>query len=287
MDNAYSDKLLSSSPHERAAAINWLRQNPSSITIEVLMNALQRESIPRLRRGLDEIIASRDNQTVKPQVNKASLEGKADTQDVFDVDLAGIIRHELSPAVGWIRLAANDEVQDFNSSRTNKAVRQLQKRIDGLITLVKATAPLDVSRIVLREALVDNWPVSTEGPTMRPEVGQSAMEIETDTGLFYLILANAYQNAIDASVEATGRAAVDVSWGRLEDQFWVRITNPFAANGFTFESVVGAGSSSKASHQGKGLALMRTAASRLGMSFHVSGSSGLATARLSGRIRVG
>jgi hypothetical protein len=110
------------------------------------------------------------------------------------------------------------------------------------------------------------------------------VEIETDDSLFTLLLSNAYQNAIEASKERDGYATVNVVWGTTPERFWVRISNPFAGNSFSLDHVLRVGLTSKAAHQGQGVTLMRSAATRLGLAFQIEGQSGLATLTLTGRM---
>jgi signal transduction histidine kinase len=287
MESQYLDQLFSQSPNDRARAINWIRRNPGGISSADLMKALQVETIPRLRRGLNDALRTMKTGPQLVPVEAARVSNDYPKQEGNPLDVVGLIRHELSPAVGWIRLAADVEILDFDNSQTNVAVRRLQKRIDGLVALIKQSGSLAISRIVLGEALLYSWPDPEIAPVLIPEDDQGQLEVETDESLFYLVLANAYQNAIDASREATGKSDVSVAWGRLGDQFWIRMTNPFAGNSFTFESILGEGKSSKDSHQGKGVSLMQMATLRLGLSFKISGQSGLATARFSGRVSRG
>jgi sensor histidine kinase regulating citrate/malate metabolism len=130
--------------------------------------------------------------------------------------------------------------------------------------------------------LIDSWPDPRSHPTIAPDASIGSIEIETDEGLFALLLSNIYQNAIDASVEATGTAKADVVWGCTDSNYWIRITNQFIGDRLALADVLADGSSSKTGHQGKGLPLVRDVATRLGIVISLEGASGSATFTLTG-----
>ena len=108
------------------------------------------------------------------------------------------------------------------------------------------------------------------------------VDIETDEGLFSILLSNVFQNAIDASLDTSGSPTVQISWGYTDLNYWVRITNPFRGERFVLDDVLAVGSTSKMSHQGQGLALVLMVAERLGISVTLEGQSGVASFALSG-----
>lgn len=248
------------------------------------MQALQSETVPRLRQTLVQVLEMRQQSQTAGDSHGDSEQGSEAAAVVSGdhVDLAALIRHELSPAVGWIRLAADDEIFDFGSSATNEAVRKLQRRIDGLVTIVKAGEELNLRRVSLPHALLDNWPDPQTPPTLEPPISDSTVDIETDEGLFSILLSNIFQNAIDASLDAGESPSVQISWGFTDLNYWVRITNPFRGERFVLADVVAVGNTSKMSHQGQGLALVLLVAERLGISVTLEGQSGMASFALSG-----
>jgi len=281
--------LLSTTPSNRARAAGWLIQHPEAITTRALMNALQTETVPQVRRLLLQVLESR--QSLTDSMRRGSLAGSqaVDAQPVRSngtapehFDVAALVRHELSPAVGWIRLAADSEIESFGTSKTNDAVRKLQRRIDGLVAIIKSKEELNLHRLSLPHILSENWPDTRTQPSVVPSGDVASIDIETDEGLFSMLLSNVFQNAIDASIEATGEPVAQITWGFTDQSYWVRVTNPFKGDRFALADVVDVGSSSKMAHQGQGLSLIKTAAARLGLFITLDGVSGTAAFSLSG-----
>jgi len=278
--------LTSSSPSQRATIAGWLVRHPHEISSRELMRALQEENVPQIRKILLQILAARQSPTV-PNTHPASgymAESSSQPSITEQIDVAALIRHELSPPVGWIRAAADVEIQDFGSSKTNEAVRKLQRRIDGLVAMIKSGEDLNLQRFSLPYLLIENWPDSRTPPNLTSPIESANVEIETDEGLFALLVSNAFQNAIDASLEATGKPRVEINWGFTDQNYWVRITNPFSGEQLSLSEVAGVGSSSKMAHQGQGMALIQRVAKRLGIAVGLEGHSGTASFTMSGTL---
>jgi signal transduction histidine kinase len=277
------EALRSLSPVDRAKATAWLKQQPAAASTLALMRALQRESIPRLRRALNEIIELR--QITRPSSTESSEPNGSNNElqvSGESLDVAALIRHELSPAIGWIRLAANKEIENFATSETDSAVRKLQRRINGLVALAKESQELEIQPVSFPAVLVENWPHPAVKPTFEPTPETAGIEIHTDNDLLSLLLSNVYQNAIDASTEATGTPAVHIAWGFTGHDYWARVNNPFDGNRFSIDDVSAVGHSSKTAHQGHGMELIKSVAARLSMSISLEGTSGIASFSLSG-----
>lgn len=276
------DGLASTSPSERLRAAAHAKANPGVIHTRVLMRAIQRETVPQIRQLLNDVLLARDALHHADRSNTGR-----DSPDVSDhvPELARLIRHELSPPIGWIRKAANLEISEFSRSRTGDAVNRLDRRIDALVSLIREGSALDLAPYDLEQTLRDCWPDMTGVPSAfspSSELGGGRTEITTDLGLLEILLANIYQNAIDAAIECDDDRPVEVSWSAVGDRFWIRVSNPFAGSQFNIEDVETKGISTKSGHQGIGMALIKTAADRLGYGFRVAGRAGVATFSLSG-----
>lgn len=280
------DDLLSGSPSRRANAAAWLADNPSEISTQHLVQSMQKETVPRIRQTLLRVLEARHaaEGLSRPSGRAVQRDLPAEEEPPeVQLDIAALLRHELSPPIGWIRLAGDAEIPGFEDSKTNDAVKRLQRRLDGVIAIIKAGEPLRLQRLNLRRLLLENWPDATQPPSLTAPDDED-FEIVGDEGLLVLLLSNVYQNALDASTEAIGECDVKIAWGRAGGNFWVRVTNSFEGNRFSLDDVSDVGRSSKEAHGGHGMTLICESARRLGMNVSLEGVSGTATLALAGKV---
>jgi len=280
-----TEALNSESPSMRLKAATWAKSHPNDVSVTILMRSLQKEPVNQIRQIFNDVLATRQTAQLQTDVGASSA---AVAAQVAIPELARLIRHELSPPIGWIRRAGNREIEDFPRSSTNDALNRLERRVDAIIALIKSDSALDLVTVSLESLLRDSWPDFTKSATFSPaqELLGRQPDIETDVGLFELILSNAYQNAIDASNELTDPPPISVSWSEVGGRFWIRISNGFSGNQFDIQDVQATGISTKVGHQGIGISLIKTATSRLKYGFRVTGQSGLATFTLTGGLSV-
>lgn len=276
------DSLNSQSPSERLRAAAWIKANPEVVDARVLIRAMQRESVPQIRQVFNDVLATRETLTAAMATDRPKDGVSPSRGDI--PELARLIRHELSPPIGWIRKAANREVTDFSRSATSDAVNRLERRIDALIALIRAGSDLELVECDLESALRECWPDTATEPRFvpSPDLGEHKALVVTDVGLFEILLANVYQNAIDASMETDEERPIEVNWSVVGERFWVRVSNPFAGTQFDVQDVETTGISTKSGHQGIGMALIKTATEKLGYGFRIAGRSGVATFTLTG-----
>ena len=278
------DALSSSSPSQRLKAAAWIKTNPEVVDTQILMRAMQRETVPQIRQLFNDVLLARDS-LASPRSVTPAYAGGSDHGNV--PELARLIRHELSPPIGWIRKAAGAEVGEYPRSRTNDAINRLERRLDALVALIRKESDLELSECDLERALREFWPDMTAEATfsVAPDLGGRPASLTTDIGLLEILLANVYQNAIDAALESGDDRRIEVSWSVVGERFWVRVSNPFSGAQFDVQDVETTGISTKSGHQGIGMSLIKTAAEKLGYGFRIAGRSGLATFTLTGGIR--
>lgn len=272
------DGLLSNSPSARLRAATQIKASRMDVDIRVIMRALQGESVPQIRQVLNDVLAARSGRVLDGDPARAAERSE------HVPELARLIRHELSPPIGWIHKAGAREIDDYARSATNDAVNRLERRMDALVALIRKDSALVLEECTLAEFLEHCWPsTSTRVKFTAPAEGiETEFRLLTDAGLLEIILANAFQNAIDASLEVAGDETVEVSWGFVGERFWVRVSNAFSGRQFDIKDVGATGISTKSGHQGIGISLIKTATERLGYGFRVAGRSGLATFTLTG-----
>jgi signal transduction histidine kinase len=279
------NKLQSALPSQRSDAAEWLRHNPDPSLVPLILDALERETVPPIRlalsRGLELAQSPIDS---KKGLRESHLQGyEASLLSAVLDDLSGLIRHETDPAIGWLRRAASKEVPNFESSETNYRIETLRQRIVGLETLAAAHRLPQWSRVRLYE-IIDECKPPDLGISLVTEHGVDPMdEIDTDRGLLTLIITNALRNASEAaSGIQSDQTTVLIQTGITDNSFWLSITNRFQGDSFDFDHVAHTGASNKADHKGLGLSAIRMAAERLEYKIQLTASGGTVLFSLTG-----
>lgn len=283
-DAKYIELLGSSRPSERATAAHWFLHNAKTEHERALTSAIANESVPALRRQL--ILAKRSiDAGANPSAGDEGLPAERDTRSAIILDeLSGLLRHETEPIIGWLRRAAADELGSrFETSQTFANIELLRQRIRGLETLTAAHKRIRLTRESLGQLVRACKPPAFEGDFPQAAVDD---DIETDEGLFNLIVGNALLNAHEAA-RATSEGDVLVESGVTAAYFWLSITNHFEGQGFTLDEVARSGTSSKQSHKGLGVGAMQLAADRLGYSISLRAAGGTAHFHLRGARVIG
>ncbi|MBT1545183.1 GHKL domain-containing protein [Curtobacterium aurantiacum] len=248
-----------------------------------IARALQRETITPVRTVLNDVLRLR-SESPAPGLSSSSSLGGVEHSALGQAELARLIRHELAPPIGWARRAGASEIEDFAASSTSDALDRLDRRIDALVALIRSEGALDMQRSSLQAVLKSLWPIPLDAPIFAFDghAESSEVEFDTDLGLFELIIANAYQNALDSVSEFRLSGDISVTWGVTSSRFWVRISNPFHGDRFDISEVSAEGVTTKSGHKGVGLSVMKQACNQLHYSFRISGRASVATFVLSG-----
>lgn len=289
MDIHPLDLLKSEKPSQRSRAIDQLQRDATPADLPTLREALHGESVPMLRRQLSNLVRRLSNPIVEAPAQVTAL-GSADEMKRFEDDTVRWLRHELEPSIGWLALAASDEIKDFEASETRLAIDGLSLRLDGVEALVRASAPPRYEKLSLSEIVLEAIQMSgaskhrltTDLVRDRPD------DITTDGNLMRMALSNAIRNAIDAVLEVPKEAShVHVSADVTPSSFWVKVSNQFVGSEFYIDDISGSGVTSKIGHQGQGLNIMRMIAARLRYDILIQAEAGLAIFTLRGRRGIG
>lgn len=286
----FDDKLEwlnSRSPFERQKAATWFAVHSEEGDSSFLASVVQRESVPSIRRLLLQALATRQatndpltDTTLLGDLQSDRIEGMPDSR-LTSGDLSSMIWHELSPPIGWLASALREESASYESSAPWKALQSLERRLEGLVALLKLDEPLFLSSFSLSDAVAEAWPHGEVSPEVRLESGAESTLVTTDRGLLNTILANLLQNAVDAAPPGT---PIVVRIGVVGDKFWVRISNHF--DGISFEGTDGLRSvSTKSIQRGRGTGYIFLAARKLGIDISIKGQSGVAVASVTGLVK--
>lgn len=276
--------LQSDRPSHRSVAIDRLRREAEPSDVRTLRAAAIEETVPALRRQLSELVRSLDEGAASRVPFQPTAEAVDRTR--LEDDFIHWMRHELEPGLGWLALAASDEIGDFEESETRAALDGLTKRLESVEALVRASAPPRYEELSLAEALQEAVQISRVQPSrIVVDAGAGSLDtIMSDPRLLRLVLSNAVRNAYEALLEVPGGdSQVYVASGVTSQAFWVRISNRFLGSEFSLDEVSGKGVSAKIGHQGQGFGVMRIVAARLGYILQMEADSGLAIFTLKGR----
>jgi len=284
-EDEFLRKLASELPSERMRAIQWaVEENLDPRFRSRLIEAAAHEGVPRIRRAIDSALRRIDDKETQSQHSTENPTDRyPDTTAILE-ELSGIIRHEMQPAIGWVRYSADKELSDFDSSATNSAIEALRRRVEGLSSLAAAHRLPQRQQVSLSEIV--NACISDEYPSSMftlefPE--ESSDGIFTDPGLLMLIMTNAIHNAVDAARELdTSEGQILIATNVGDSTFWITIRNRFLGTTFDYTKISATGRTSKRGHRGLGTRIIELASSRLGYDFDLSASGGTVTFSLRG-----
>lgn len=261
-------------PSERARAAQWFLANSTEQHAAVLTRAIETEVVPSIRQLLTTTAVRRKRPTGRDTPSVGGVYNGTERIDEEILDgLSGLIRHETEPVIGWLRRSAAREIGDaFEASETSRNIDLLRRRILGLEALAAAHRVPRWTRSSLSSLVASCRPPEMSADTAVEQMRSDDL-IDTDPGLFSIIISNALQNAYEAAAEEE-EGAVWFETGVTDRDFWISITNRFHGQSFEFEYVAHTGASSKASHKGLGLSAMALAADRLGYSLALTANGG-------------
>lgn len=179
-----------------------------------------------VRKGMDRHLRA----ATPPSPSEDEVDTPVDPETAKEIreqargEIAELIVHELRHSLLHIELAAEGEIDGFESSQTRHALddfRSIARSLSQLADSSKGAQMVEASLAdVVVEATADLmqslWPPELVGP--------SDVIVRVDPGLLRLALSNCVRNAIDASIAAVHLATpVLVTWGRTDRDAWIAI----------------------------------------------------------------
>lgn len=279
----YLQLLKSNLPSQRIRAAQWAASSPvESRYRNLLVEAAQSEGVPRIRQLLELAVRRIDEAATSKQ--REQVPGTQSPADEILRNISKAIQHETESAIGRLRFAASREVPEFELSETNAAIQALRRRVDGLASLAEAHRIAEKEFVSLSSTL--NASISPEHPAelfIKELDTGGTDEIFTDAGLLSLILTNAIDNAVDASMELPiEHPRILISANVTDARFWITIRNGFAGQSFDLRSIGASGRTTKMGHRGMGTKIVQLACERLGYEFELTASGAVATFVLRG-----
>jgi len=274
----------SAPPSRRMKAARRLQIDPDGITMGDLLTALERESVQPIRDQLVKLMRAKTEDKSAPNnfVAKSKI-GLGSDQENSQADLlihiSELIQHELAPAIGFLELAATDEIEQYETSRTSRELASLRQRIGGLSRLTSAHRPLIFDTISISgflQAVVDSHDL-TNMATIENRGSTDSPFVQADIGLLELLISNALRNAQEALIRLPQtRRSIEITYATDSQGYWISIVNPFSGNEFSIDEVDRAGLSTKGLQRGYGVRVMKLLSSRMSLSISLRGANGVA-----------
>ncbi len=260
--------LASDATDTRLAAARWFAGNAVNTDAARLAKALKTESVPWIRRALDQALqrarrkAGRCVQDGPPPAipdqpeedePAASLLARATERVTED------LLHEISPLIGSLKSAANREWDGFKGSDTERILGQATRLMASLRTLNQASGAPRFEMLVLSEIVQEVVTASNAPDPVRVLLeGSATLAVEADRGKLEIAISNGLRNAFEAvaSFSSMQPPTVTLAWGVTAAEVWLAIKD--SGPGFPGENpsqYKRRGATGKVDHLGHGLAL--------------------------------
>lgn len=270
-------KLTSSDPRERLDAARHLAEHAQAQQATIIEQALAVETVAWVASALKRAL-QRARPTEAPQKSPdrpdLSLDQTAEIySEALEVTAKQII-HEIEPILGALRLSAETEVPNFETSDTKRGLDRMEALVAGLARLRRAASAPKIEEFSLASCIYE-W-IDEEGgngPVVVLRAGPQECTVEADKGLVCLGFTNGLRNAIDATlalaVEDARYPDITVNWGVTDKDVWIAIVDTGVGFRGNITRAFEIGSTNKAGHLGMGLATAQQAMTSLGGSIRL------------------
>lgn len=265
-------KLSSSSAHERLKAARFLARNSAPSDLQLLRDALARETVSYVRTGLELAIkrASHSVSSASEDVLgefEITADVRAQIRSEVTEEVTGQILHEISSPVGLIASAAARELQEYEHSKTKQHVENLKRVFAAIEQLKGAVGTPRPEEFDLAELLAEIVTEVVGTDTVEVSLhGAKPMLITSDRSLLRLAVSNGVRNAVEVVADSPGGDPhpIVVTWGETDVDYWVAVLDRGPGMVGPVESAFGIGKTTKKGHSGFGLAIARQAIETLG-----------------------
>jgi signal transduction histidine kinase len=262
-------RLRSEDPTERLEAARYFAKRAAPEHKDRLKAALAKENILWIRSALQRALASISPDSYLDSsgdsINQDDVPERFAAQVYADAleTAASQLIHEIEPVLGTLRLAAESEIQSFESSDTRRNLDRLDELVAAVARLRRAASAPKIEEFSLDE-LVQRCiqEVGAAEAFQILKAGPQPCVVEGDSSLITLALSNGLRNAIEATA-STGldpaNLPIIVSWGHTDVDCWISIVDSGIGFKGNIQRAFDIGTSTKAGHLGMGLAIAKQA----------------------------
>ncbi len=257
-------RLRSENPSERLEAARFLANNARAAHAKSIREALAKETVVWVRGALQRAL-----ERCAPAQTMSSP-SEVD-QDDFTADFAAQVHaealetttaqllHEVEPLVGSLKLAAQGDIANYETSLTKTVIDRLDSLLEALARLRRAaSAPrmeeFDLS-VFLDELLAELDP---RPPIVVQRVGPDHLILIGDKTLLRMCVLNGLRNAVDATLalaDGVEQAPLTLAWGSTNKEAWVSIVDLGIGFAGSIQRAFDIGTTTKEGHLGMGLAI--------------------------------
>jgi signal transduction histidine kinase len=283
--------LFVDSAHDRFRAARALESLAEKVDLAVLHKAQYLEKDSYVQKRIDRAIQNCAQNT------QAILSETVPSDDIAEIIKAqraaainwfsGLLLHEVGAKIGLIDLYAQEEIPNYETSKTKRNVLYLKEIFEGIEHLRSASATPRLEEFAL-DTLLEEVIVmeSADKIASISRVGEKPAIVTGDPRLLRLAICNGLRNGIEAALAAremlidngyaantAGRPDVIVSWGTTDTDYWVTVIDHgqgIVGNDQVFDI----GTSTKAGHVGFGLAIAKQATESVGGELKLFASPG-------------
>jgi hypothetical protein len=230
-DNLFR-RLRSEVPSERLEAARYLAQNALPEHEEQLRSAIARENVVWIKGALRRALArikSGDELSRSLNLDDAPERFTAQVYAEALETAASQLIHEIEPILGTLRLAAEEEIGNFDGSNTRRHLDRLDELLSAVSRLRRAASAPKVEEFSLDE-MVQRCIQETGTPKgiQIQKAGPQSCIVEGDSSLVALSLGNGLRDAIEATIatrnDLTTRPII-VTWGNTDIEYWISVVD--------------------------------------------------------------
>lgn len=272
--------LFGKSQGVRLVAARTLERLATESDLSAIRSAYASETAPWIKSALLRAKAKLEGSSLPTRgLSEESADiPNSDEPDKIREETIGQVLHELSPAVGRVKMAAMAACTDYAGSRLQRELEQLTRLIDLFSRWRRVSSSQRLTQVDLRQLIEDVIAdESKDGVVVLVVENPRQSPIVTDLEFLRAAVANGLRNAIEA-IQAKGAARrgdeqVTISFGATDREYWLAIHDEgIGVSGG--EHVFAATTTTKPGHRGLGLAIAQQAIRKLGGRVSLTPNSG-------------
>lgn len=256
------ERIQSSSLSERLIAARYLAIYAEAEHLPVIRRAIAKENVSWVKRALEEAL-------LRCQVENAAVsdeEAQPIPGEVLDqlnsraleTTTAQII-HEIEPLIGRLKLAASEELSNYETSHTARAIERIDSFLAALARLRKAASAPKLDEFSLDELVHDVVRDNQNSDRVVFQVsGPEHCIVVGDRSLIQMCVSNGLRNAIEATEALEDKKAhpILVTWSSTDVNNWVSIVDVGIGFRGNIQRAMDIGTTTKSGHLGMGLAIV-------------------------------